>query len=167
MKTGLLVVISIFFSLQFQLKAQENIVVLHPLVGSTIDKTEMEKYALFNEHRNENITYFIINTNKEKTYLLGLSAEKIVFNTEIGSDYLAMQTENIEKIHQGNSSFSKTNSTSFSMHKTDFNTSETIKMNLVIMTPEMRKSIKQSINQEKSLNLSKEHKSNLKKGFRN
>lgn len=167
MKTGLLIVTSIFFSLQFQLKAQENIVVLHPLVGSTIDKEEMDRYTLFSEHRNDSITYFIISTHKEKTYLLGVSGEKIIYNKEIGNDYIVKQTENIEKIENDNSSFSKTDSTSFSMHNTVFNAKENIKMNPVKMTPEMRKSIKQSIKQEETLNHSKEHKSNLKKGFRN
>ncbi|MFO7674524.1 MAG: hypothetical protein R6V74_12515 [Lutibacter sp.] len=167
MKTGLLIVTSIFFSLQFQLKAQENILVLHPLVGSTIDKTEMDTYILFSEHRIDSITYFIISTYKEKTYLLGVNGEKIIFNREIGIDYLAKQRENIEKSENNHLPFSKTDSSSFSMHKTDFNAKENIKMNPVKMTPEMRKSIKLSIKQEETLNHSKEHKSNLKKGFRN
>lgn len=167
MKTGLLVVTSIFFSLQFQLKAQENILMLHPLVGSTIDKAEMDKYTIFSEYRNDRIDYFIISANKQKSYLLGVSGEKIIFNTEIGSDYLAMQTENIEKIHHGNSSFSKTDSTSLSIHKNVYIDGESLKANPVIMTPEMRKSIKQSINQEQSLKRTSEYEKNRKKGFKN
>lgn len=165
MKTGLLVAISIFFSLQFQLKAQENIIILHSLVGTTIDKTEMDRYALFSEHRNDSIAYFIISTNKEKTYLLGVSGEKIIFTREIGDDYLAKQRENFEKINNDNSSFSKADSTSFTIHKNDFINGETIKANPVILTPEMRKSIKQRINQEQSLKRSKEYEEDQKKGF--
>lgn len=165
MKKGLLVAISTLFAIQIQLKAQENIVVLHPLVGSTIDKTEIGKYTLFAEYSNDNIDYFIVSTNKEKTYLLGVNGEKIIFNAEIGTDYLSKQRENIEKINNDNSSLSKPDSTSFSIHKNDFINGETIKTNPAIMTPEMRKSIKQHINQEQSLKRSKEYEEDQKKGF--
>lgn len=167
MKTGLLVAISILFSLQFQLKAQENIIVLHTLVGSTIDKAEMEKYTLFSEYRNDSIAYFIISTNKQKSYLLGVSGEKIIFNTEIGSDYLAKQRDNIDKLNNDNSSFSKSDSTSLSIHKNVYIDDENVKANPVIMTPEMRKSIKQSINQEQSLKRTSEYEKNRKKGYKN
>lgn len=165
MKKGFLSVIIIFLSVQIQLKAQENIVVLHPLVGTTIDKMEMDRYALFSEHRNDSIAYFIVSTNKEKTYLFGVNGEKIIFNTEIESNYLSKQRENIVRLSSDETSFFETDSIPSTLYKNDFMNTETIKMNQINLTPEMRKSIQQSINQEQSQKRSKEYEENKKKGF--
>lgn len=150
MKRSLL--IAIFFAVQIQLKAQENIVVLHPLVGETIDINEMDKYMLFNEYRTDSIEYFMLDTNNEISNLIGLKGQQIIFKTEIGSDYIAVQRENIEKLNKYYLSLSNTDSTSFSLSKSEYLNSETVKVNQKMITPEMRKSIKQSLRQEKLLN---------------
>jgi hypothetical protein len=105
MRRDLLISISIFFAIQIQLKAQEEIVVLHPLIGEIIDKIEMDKYELFTEYRNDEIEYFILNTNNEIISLIGMMGQQIIFKTEIGSTYISIQRENIEKLNNYYSSF--------------------------------------------------------------
>ncbi|KUO65048.1 MAG: hypothetical protein APF83_10950 [Lutibacter sp. BRH_c52] len=166
MKKGSLIAISIFFAFQIQLKAQEKIVVLHTLVGATIDKTEMDTYKLFSEYRNDSIEYFILSTHKEITYLIGVQGQQIIFTKEIGNDYISMQRENIERMNNDHSSFSKTDSTLFTINKTEYINNKILKVDPIIMTPEIRKSIKKSIIQENALKNSKKYETNKKQGFK-
>ncbi|NEW80617.1 MAG: hypothetical protein GZ086_14610 [Gelidibacter sp.] len=122
-------------------------------MGETIDIEEMDKYMLFSEYRTDSITYFMLDTNNEISNLIGFNGQQIVFKKAIGSDYIAVQRENIEKLNKYYLSLSNTDSTSFSLSKSEYLNNETVvKVNQKMITPEMRKSIKQSLRQEKLLN---------------
>lgn len=166
MRRDLLIAISIFFAIQIQLKAQEKIVVLHPLIGEIIDKIEMDKYELFTEYRNDEIEYFILNANNEIISLIGMMGQQIIFKTEIGSAYISIQRENIEKLNNYYSSFSKTDSTSLSIKIKDPLNIEPLKVNQKFVTPEMLKSIKQDLERDRALKQAAEVEKNKAKGFK-
>jgi hypothetical protein len=99
------------------------------LIGEIIDKIEMDKYELFTDYRNDEIEYFILNANNEIISLIGMMGQQIIFKTEIGSTYISIQRENIEKLNNYYSSFSKTDSTSLSIKIKDPLNIEPLKVN--------------------------------------
>jgi hypothetical protein len=167
MKRNLLIAISVFFALQIQLKAQEKIVVLHPLVGEIIDKIEMDKYELFAEYRNVGIEYFILNTSNDIIHLIGMMGQEISFKKEVGSAYISKQRENVEKLNNYYSSFFNIDSTSLRIKKQNPLNIETLKVNQKIVTPEILESIKQDLRRDGALKQAAEVEKNRRKGFKN
>lgn len=167
MRRGLLVAILLFFAIQFQLKAQEIIVILHPLVGATIDKIEMDKYQIFTDYRNPDIEYFIVNTHNEIINLIGMKEQQVIFRIEIGTAYFSVQRENIEKLNKYYTSLPKNDSTSLIINRKIHINNEALNVNQKIVTPELIKSIKESKRQKQSQEQTKENEINRSKGFRN
>jgi hypothetical protein len=136
------------------------------LTGEIIDQTEMDKYELFSEYRNQGIEYFILNTNNEIISLIGMKGQQIIFKKEIGSAYISTQRENIEKLNTYYSSFSKTDSASLSLKKQDPLHLETLKVNQKFVTPEMLRSIQQDLRRDQAIKQAAEAEKNKEKGFK-
>ena len=127
--------------------AQEQIYVLHPVLGDTIDRNEVEKYYLFKDYTLDSVDYFILYKNKEFFTLIGMSDNATVVNRKLSNEEVLLKKEQVEKLNNYYISELKKDSS-----KLDFNkdqqlnsNSSKVDINLNIKTPEFQKSVKKDI----------------------
>lgn len=87
----------VFLFLQQSAFAQDKLVVLHPLVGDTIDRSERDVFLLFPEITNSDFISATIQSRTDKFYLHALSITGLDI-VEIDSMTLRQSREHVEKL---------------------------------------------------------------------
>lgn len=127
--------------------AQEQIYVLHPVLGDTIDRNEVEKYYLFKDYTLDSVDYFILYKNKEFFTLIGMSDNATVVNRKLSNEEVLLKKEQVEKLNNYYISEQKKDSSKldFSKDQQLNSNSSKVDINLNIKTPEFQKSVKKDI----------------------
>ncbi len=144
--------------------AQNQIYELHPIVGDTIDTDEINKYYLFKDYITDSIDYLILYKNKEQFTLEGILDNTSISKIQISKDEVLSQKEHVEKLNNYYVYNLKGDSVNLNKHNT-IQISDSLNINLDIITPEYKKSIKKNMRRKFWEDKRKETKSNQRKGM--
>ena len=145
MNRVLSIIILIFCSLA--VAAQSQVYKLHPALGDTIDKDEIQKYDLFTDYVGDSIDYLIVHKNNDLFSLEGLLKNTCVLNIQVNKAEILLQEEHVEKLNNYYISVLKKDSSIRNEDKNRALISDptSIKnVDLNIMTPEYIKSLKKT-----------------------
>ncbi len=160
MRQTILILYFIFFCLI--ISAQKNTIALHPVVGDTIDKGELNKYFLFNEYSLDGIDYIVLKERKSLYYLFGYHSDSLILQTEVSEDLLLSQKNNIEKL---NKYFTTANDKDSIIIDINTDSISIDQIDLNYKTPEFYKNIKKENRRKFWQEKREEIKSNREKGM--
>jgi len=166
MNRVLSIIILIFCSLA--VAAQSQVYKLHPALGDTIDKDEIQKYDLFTDYVGDSIDYLIVHKNNDLFSLEGLLKNTCVLNIQVNKAEILLQEEHVEKLNNYYISVLKKDSSIRNEDKNRALISDptSIKnVDLNIMTPEYIKSLKKDFRRKYWEEKRNETKINQKKGM--
>lgn len=139
-----LILLSIFVTLflSTSVDAQDQPYQLHPTIGDTIDRQEIDKYLLFEIYSPDSVDYFILSKNENAYYLMAYSDNTIIFRNHISADEVLIQKEKVEKLNKYHASFLRNESEVLNAYSLKKELSDTLKVDLNVMTPTLLKTIK-------------------------
>lgn len=139
-----LILLSIFATifLSAPVDAQDQPYQLHPTIGDTIDRQEIDKYLLFEIYSPDSVDYFILSKNENAYYLMAYSDNTIICRNHICADEVLIQKEKVEKLNKYYASFLRNESEVLNAYSLKEELSDTLKVDLNVMTPTLLKTIK-------------------------
>jgi len=142
--------------------AQERIVVLHPVVGDTIELSEINKFMIFSNYNTSNLDYLLLLEKDSGFTAKGYEKDLISTEFKVSKNEFQEQHNNIEKLN--NYFLTQESSGSADISRLTTNDSTTIKViDLNIVTPEFIKNMKK----EKRRNYWAEHRRESQKNREN
>ncbi len=157
--------IVIFMICCLTLSAQSQVYKLHPVIGDTIDKYEIDKYYLFSDYTKDSIDYLILYKNKDLFTLLGFSNSTRILNIQISEDEVLSQKVQVEKLNNYYVSVLKKDSVFFNKYGNYAPISDSLDIDLNFTTPEFIKSVKKDIRRKFWDEKRKETKNNQEQGM--
>lgn len=166
MNRVLSIIILIFCSLTAG--AQSQVYKLHPALGDTIDRDEIQKYDLFTGYIGDSIDYLIVHKSNELFSLEGLLENRCILNIQVSKAEIILQEEHVEKLNNYYISVLKKDSSNRNVDKNGALISDPAgvkNVNLNIMTPEYIKSLKKDFRRKYWEEKRNETRNNQKKGM--
>jgi len=165
MRSKLFVLTIVLLSICFKVSGQNQVYKLHPVVGDTIDKVEIERYILFDNQPTDSIDYLVLFQNQNLFNLKGYLKGKIKLNIYISDSEVVLEKEKIEKLDKYFVSLLKKDSVK--LDDNDFKNLlfDSLKIDLKIMTPDLVKSMKKDRRREFWNERRKMIRKNQKEGF--
>lgn len=93
-----LILLSIFVTLflSTSVDGQDQPYQLHPTIGDTIDRQEIDKYLLFEIYSPDSVDYFILSKNENAYYLMAYPDNTIICRNHISADEVLIQKEKVD-----------------------------------------------------------------------
>ena len=159
-----LILLSIFVTLflSTSVDAQDQPYQLHPTIGDTIDRQEIDKYLLFEMYSPESVDYFILSKNGNAYFLIVYSDNTIICRNHLSADEVLIQKEKVEKLNKYYASFIRDTEV-LTTNDLKKELSDTLKVDLNMVTPTLLKSIKKD-NRRKRW---EEHRNDVRKNREN
>lgn len=95
----LLLMMILILSFVFRGNSQDGLIVLHPIVGDTIDKDEKVNYLLFPEITDSLFIYCQINKVADKYYATSFLVRDSLLTIQLNGTEINLYKENIEKLN--------------------------------------------------------------------
>ncbi len=93
-----LTILTSFFLFSFVSVFSQNIYILHPSVGDTIDQIERENYLLFNDIHTEDCRFIVIKETSDNYFIECINETEIVSVNKVEVAELNKYANNIDKI---------------------------------------------------------------------